>query len=44
MEAHELTEADRRELRLLFADLTMLARAPAEKRNRVFPPLPNTQR
>jgi ParB family chromosome partitioning protein len=37
---HELTEAQRRELRLLFMDLAMLAKAPPEKREIVFPPLP----
>ena len=35
-----LTEPDRRELRLLFAELSMLARAPTTRRRRVFPPLP----
>jgi len=35
-----LTEPDRRELRLLFAELSMLARAPTTRRQRVFPPLP----
>lgn len=37
---HELTETQRRELRLLFMDLAMLAKAPPEKREIVFPPLP----
>jgi ParB family chromosome partitioning protein len=36
----ELTEKNRRELRLLFADLAMLAKAPALPRERVFPALP----
>jgi ParB family chromosome partitioning protein len=35
-----LTAADRRELRLLFDELAMLARAPNGKREPVFPPLP----
>jgi ParB family chromosome partitioning protein len=35
-----LSEADRRELRLLFNELALLARAPAGPRQRVFPPLP----
>jgi ParB family transcriptional regulator, chromosome partitioning protein len=38
--SEHLTEADRRELRLLFAELSMLARAPTSRRRRVFPPLP----
>ena len=37
---HELTEPQRRELRLLFMDLALLAKAPPEKRELVFPPLP----
>jgi ParB family transcriptional regulator, chromosome partitioning protein len=37
---HELTEAQRRELRLLFMDLALLAKAPGERREMVFPPLP----
>jgi hypothetical protein len=37
---HQLTDAQRRELRLLFMDLAMLAKAPPEKREIVFPPLP----
>jgi hypothetical protein len=37
---HELTEAQRRELRLLFMDLALLAKAPPEKREIIFPPLP----
>ncbi len=36
----QLTEPDRRELRQLFAELSMLARASIERRKRVFPPLP----
>jgi ParB family transcriptional regulator, chromosome partitioning protein len=40
IEPHELTEAQRRELRLLFMDLALLAKAPPEKRKLVFPPLP----
>jgi ParB family chromosome partitioning protein len=36
----ELTEKNRRELRLLYMDLAMLAKAPAQPRERVFPPLP----
>jgi ParB family transcriptional regulator, chromosome partitioning protein len=38
--ADELTEPDRRELRQLFSELALLARAPSERRRRVFPPLP----
>jgi ParB/RepB/Spo0J family partition protein len=38
----QLTEADRRELRMLFSELSMLARAPTTPRRRVFPPLPAT--
>jgi hypothetical protein len=37
----ELTEKNRRELRLLFQDLAMLAKAPAQPRERVFPALPS---
>ncbi len=40
VQPHELTEAQRRELRLLFMDLAMLAKAPPDKREIVFPPLP----
>ncbi len=40
IEPHELTDAQRRELRLLFMDLALLAKAPPEKRQIVFPPLP----
>ena len=36
----DLSEAERRELRLLFVDLAVLARAPAEPKKLVFPPLP----
>jgi ParB family chromosome partitioning protein len=35
-----LNEAERRELRILFRDLALLARAPTEARSPVFPPLP----
>ena len=38
--AEHLTDADRRELRLLFSELALLARAPTGPRQRVFPPLP----
>ena len=38
----DLSDAERRELRLLFEDLAVLARAPAQKRRLVFPPLPAT--
>ena len=40
LQPHELTDAQRRELRLLFMDLALLAKAPPEKREIVFPPLP----
>jgi len=40
VQPHQLTDAQRRELRLLFMDLAMLAKAPPEKRELVFPPLP----
>jgi ParB family chromosome partitioning protein len=36
----DLTEKNRRELRLLYLDLAMLAKASAQPRERVFPPLP----
>jgi ParB family chromosome partitioning protein len=36
----ELSDVHRRELRGLFMDLAMLARAPTHKRKTVFPPLP----
>jgi ParB/RepB/Spo0J family partition protein len=36
----QLSEADRRELRLLFAEMALLARAPDGPRKKVFPPLP----
>jgi ParB family transcriptional regulator, chromosome partitioning protein len=36
----QLTEADRRELRLLFSELALLARAPTGPRRRIFPALP----
>jgi hypothetical protein len=35
-----LNDAERRELRILFRDLALLARAPTEPRSPVFPPLP----
>lgn len=38
--AEQLTEADRRELRLLFSELALLARAPTGPRRRIFPALP----
>jgi ParB family chromosome partitioning protein len=38
--AQDLTSADRAALRSLFRDLVMLARAPAERRAPVIPPLP----
>jgi ParB family transcriptional regulator, chromosome partitioning protein len=38
--ADQLTEPDRRELRQLFSELAMLARASTERRKPVFPPLP----
>jgi ParB family transcriptional regulator, chromosome partitioning protein len=37
---YELTDAQRRELRLVFMDLALLAKAPPDKRELVFPPLP----
>jgi ParB family chromosome partitioning protein len=40
----DLEEAQRREMRLLFLDLAMFARAPLEKRELVFPPLPKVSR
>jgi ParB family chromosome partitioning protein len=40
IEPSDLTEADRRALRLLFADLSMLGRAPTRRRQRIFPTLP----
>jgi ParB-like chromosome segregation protein Spo0J len=39
----DLDEAKRREMRLLFLDLSMFARAPLEKRDVVFPPLPQVK-
>jgi ParB family transcriptional regulator, chromosome partitioning protein len=36
----ELSESDRRDLRLLFRDLAVMAKAPAQKQALVFPPLP----
>ena len=38
----ELSNADRRELRLLYTELGMLARAPLGPRRPVFPLLPGT--
>jgi hypothetical protein len=40
VEASDLTDGDRQELRLLFKDLAMLGRAPTSARKRVFPQLP----
>jgi ParB/RepB/Spo0J family partition protein len=37
----QLTETDRRELRLLFRDLAVLARAPSSEEQPQFPPLPD---
>jgi ParB family chromosome partitioning protein len=37
----QLSEADRRELRLLFSEVSLLARAPDGPRQRVFPPIPS---
>jgi len=42
-DATRLTEAERRELRLVFRELALLARAPSEQRERVFPPLPTAK-
>ncbi len=39
-QAAQLSEAERRELRLLFQDLAVVARAPAEQQAPHFPPLP----
>jgi hypothetical protein len=39
VQPHDLMEGDRRELRLLFSELSLLARAPKERRRPVFPPL-----
>jgi len=36
----QLSEADRRELRLLFSEMSLLARAPDGPRKKVFPPMP----
>jgi ParB family chromosome partitioning protein len=36
----QLSEADRRELRLLFSEMALLARAPDGPRKKVFPPMP----
>jgi hypothetical protein len=38
--AADLSEAERRELRLLFRELALLAKAPADRRKAVLPPLP----
>jgi ParB family transcriptional regulator, chromosome partitioning protein len=40
VEGSDLTEGDRRELRLLFNELAMLGRAPTTRQKRVFPALP----
>jgi ParB family chromosome partitioning protein len=40
IEPSDLTAADRRALRLLFVDLSMLGRAPVQRRPRIFPALP----
>ncbi|HEY3062712.1 MAG TPA: ParB/RepB/Spo0J family partition protein [Chloroflexota bacterium] len=37
-----LTDSDRRELRMLFSELALLARAPTQARRQVFPPLPGS--
>jgi len=37
----QLSEADRRELRLLFSEMSLLARAPDGPRAKVFPPMPS---
>jgi ParB family chromosome partitioning protein len=37
----DVSETDRRELRLLFRDLAVMAKAPAKPQARVFPPLPS---
>ena len=42
--ASRLTESERRELRLAFQELAMLAKAPTEERAIVFPPLPQVAR
>jgi ParB family chromosome partitioning protein len=39
VQPHDLTNLDRRELRLLFSELSLLARAPERRRKPVFPPL-----
>jgi ParB family chromosome partitioning protein len=41
VQAWEFTDADRRELRGLFRELVLIARAPTEKRKPIFPPLPS---
>jgi ParB/RepB/Spo0J family partition protein len=38
----QLTESDRRELRMLFQELAQLGRAPTEAHEMIFPPLPET--
>jgi ParB family chromosome partitioning protein len=38
--AQDLTDAERRELRLLFQDLAMLAKAPRQRKGLIIPPLP----
>ncbi len=40
VEPSDLTDADRRALRLLFSDLSLLGRAPSQRRHRSFPALP----
>src|SRR5262249_33307199 len=37
----QLTEADRRELRPLFSEMSLLPRTPDGPRQKVFPPLPS---
>jgi len=37
----QLSEADRRELRLLFSEMSLLARAPDGPHKKVFPPIPS---
>ncbi|MBV9582147.1 MAG: ParB/RepB/Spo0J family partition protein [Chloroflexi bacterium] len=39
LRADQLTESDRRELRILFQDLAIMGRAPTEVRAPIFPPL-----
>jgi ParB/RepB/Spo0J family partition protein len=42
-DATRLSESERRELRAVFRELALLARAPSEQRERVFPPLPSVR-